>query len=435
MMKNIAIIGAGPMGLTTAYYLTNHGYKPVIFESDDRIGGMSASFNFNGQDIERYYHFINLPDKYLFSLLKELNIYESLRWNQTRMGLFCEDNNGNMRIYNFENPFDLLKFNKTTLISRLRYGFHIFASKFLRNLKDLDNISAKEWIINWEGKEGYEHFWRALFEKKFFELSDPLSAAWIASRIRRVANSRHSIFHESLGFLEGGTQLLLNKLENHILDKGGKILLNSQVTHIEISGDKGGGKIRTVDLLSENFDIIVLTIPLPYLSNIISNLPFKYLNRVTKIQNIGCVCVIFELKKPLTDKFWLNIDIKDWEIPGIIEYSNLRRLKSSYVYIPFYSPHSHANWMLNNEEFILKARKYIKVINQNSAETEVSASAFRYNYAQPVCPPGFLNILPDYQTGLLGILAADTSHSYFEDRSINESIRIAKELSDIVIKI
>jgi NADPH-dependent glutamate synthase beta subunit-like oxidoreductase len=41
-------IGAGPMGLAVAYQLVKDGYKPVVYEADDRIGGMTASFYFDG---------------------------------------------------------------------------------------------------------------------------------------------------------------------------------------------------------------------------------------------------------------------------------------------------------------------------------------------------------------------------------------------------
>ena len=53
-MKKIAVIGAGPMGLAVAYQLTIDGYEPVLFEADDRVGGMAAVFDFDGIDIERY---------------------------------------------------------------------------------------------------------------------------------------------------------------------------------------------------------------------------------------------------------------------------------------------------------------------------------------------------------------------------------------------
>jgi protoporphyrinogen oxidase len=55
--KRIAVLGAGPMGLAVAYQLARDGHQPVVFEADDRVGGMTAMFDFAGLQIERYYHF------------------------------------------------------------------------------------------------------------------------------------------------------------------------------------------------------------------------------------------------------------------------------------------------------------------------------------------------------------------------------------------
>ena len=38
--EKIAIVGSGPAGLTCAYYLAEHGYKPTVFEKDEKPGGM-----------------------------------------------------------------------------------------------------------------------------------------------------------------------------------------------------------------------------------------------------------------------------------------------------------------------------------------------------------------------------------------------------------
>ena len=38
--KKIAIIGGGPAGLSCAYFLARLGYRPTIFEKEDRLGGM-----------------------------------------------------------------------------------------------------------------------------------------------------------------------------------------------------------------------------------------------------------------------------------------------------------------------------------------------------------------------------------------------------------
>lgn len=38
--QKIAIIGGGPAGLSCAYYLATRGYKPTVFEKNERLGGM-----------------------------------------------------------------------------------------------------------------------------------------------------------------------------------------------------------------------------------------------------------------------------------------------------------------------------------------------------------------------------------------------------------
>ena len=38
--KRIAIVGAGPSGLSCAYFLARLGYRPVVLEAAPRPGGM-----------------------------------------------------------------------------------------------------------------------------------------------------------------------------------------------------------------------------------------------------------------------------------------------------------------------------------------------------------------------------------------------------------
>ena len=71
-MSRFAIVGSGPMGLMAAMELLKHGHEVDVYERDDRIGGMSADFDFGGTRIERYYHFICKTDYSLFDLLAEL---------------------------------------------------------------------------------------------------------------------------------------------------------------------------------------------------------------------------------------------------------------------------------------------------------------------------------------------------------------------------
>ena len=86
MSQRIAVLGAGPMGLAVAYQLARDGHRPVVFEADDRVGGMTASFDFSGLEIERYYHFHCTSDTAFLQVLEELGIADKMRWVETRMG-------------------------------------------------------------------------------------------------------------------------------------------------------------------------------------------------------------------------------------------------------------------------------------------------------------------------------------------------------------
>jgi protoporphyrinogen oxidase len=175
--KNIAVVGAGPMGLTTAYKLLLAGHHVTLYEADKIIGGMSASFNFDGLKIERYYHFICKSDESLFSLLKELGIEDSLKWRDTKMGYFFKD-----KVRPWGDPIALLKFPQIGMISKIRYGLMAFIATKRSDWQKLDQVGAVEWLKKWVGEKTYDVLWKPLFELKLYQYSDTVSAAWIWSR-------------------------------------------------------------------------------------------------------------------------------------------------------------------------------------------------------------------------------------------------------------
>jgi protoporphyrinogen oxidase len=78
------------MGLAVAYQLVQDGYRPVVFEADDRVGGMTAMFDFAGLRIERYYHFHCTSDEAFLQVLGELGISQKMNWVETKMGYFYQ---------------------------------------------------------------------------------------------------------------------------------------------------------------------------------------------------------------------------------------------------------------------------------------------------------------------------------------------------------
>ena len=90
MRERIAVLGAGPMGLAVAYQLALDGHQPVVFEADDRVGGMAAAFDFGGVQIERYYHFHCTSDSGYLTMLDELGLADQMHWVETKMGYWYQ---------------------------------------------------------------------------------------------------------------------------------------------------------------------------------------------------------------------------------------------------------------------------------------------------------------------------------------------------------
>ncbi|EDZ99587.1 conserved hypothetical protein [Burkholderia sp. H160] len=70
----------------------------------------------------------------------------------------------------------------------------------------------------------------------------------------------------------------------------------------------------------------------------------------------------------------------------------------------------------------------MKVNPRLTSDDFIEVRASRYRYAQPVCEPGFLDRQPPIQLPVEGLLVADTSYYYPEDRGISESIGLARKM-------
>jgi protoporphyrinogen oxidase len=426
MNKNIAVIGAGPMGLAVAYQLVQDGYTPVIYEADDRIGGMTASFDFNGLNIERYYHFHCTSDVDFLQILDELNISQEMNWAETKMSYFYKN-----RLQPWGNPVALFLFKGLDLFSKIRYGLFAFLSTKRKKWDDLDKLEATNWIKKWVGMNAWDLLWRQLFDLKFYEFSNNLSAAWIWSRIHRIGNSRYNLMKEKLGYLNGGSSTLLKSLENVINNKGGRIVLNARIEKICIEKDIVQGVIGPKGFIKH--DVVFSTIALPYVAKIMPDLPVNILNMYKSKKNIAVVCVIVKLKKSLTKSFWLNITDDSMKIPGVVEYSNLMPMKDKIVYIPYYMPNDNPLFRQTDQEFINIIKGYLVRINKDITENDIiDCHVNRVRYAQPICEPNYLKTLPPVKLPIEGLFVADTSYYYPEDRGISESIGFGRKMAKMI---
>ena len=416
------------MGLAAAHRAVTVGHQVTVVEAAPEAGGMAAHFDLKGMSIERFYHFVCKADAPTFALLDELGIGSKMRWVPTSMGYYTKG-----ALHPWGDPLSLLRFPHLTLIEKFRYGLLMFISTKRDSWDVLERTSAKDWITRWCGESVYEKLWRPLFDLKFYQHADNVSASWIWTRIRRVGRSRKSLFQEEMGYIEGGSETLIHTLVAAIKAGGGTIRLAEPVTKVRVENGRAVGVETPTGFIPA--DAVISTVPTPFVSTMVRDLPEASRAAYDAIENIGVTCLVLRFKKSVSKNFWVNVVDPDMPIPGIIEFSNLRPVPGgeTVVYVPYYMPVDNPLWNRSDETFVTEAMACLARINPDVRPEDLLASHVgRLRYAQPVCPLGFADLIPPVQTPIAGLQIADTCFYYPEDRGISEGIRLGRAMADAV---
>lgn len=417
----LLVIGAGPMGLAAAYYAAKAGWKVEVLEAGDRPGGMAAHFDFNGLSLERFYHFCCRSDVDTTALLAELGL-PPISWVPTKMGYFVDG-----KLHPWGDPISLLTFPGMSLFEKVRYGLQAYLSTKRSDWRRLDQISAADWFRAWCGPRVYDKLWRPLFELKFYEHAESISAAWVWQRIKRLGRSRRSLFQEELGYIEGGSEALVTALTNAIENLDGTIHLRTPASRLLIAEGAAHG-VETADGRRFEASQVISTVAMPYAAAMLADHP-DLASSYAQFENVGVVCVVHQLAQPVTPNFWVNISDPTIDAPGFVEFSNLRPLDRHIVYVPYYVPADNPAFGRPDESFIEESFGYLQRVNAAlSASDRIASHVARLRYAQPVCDVGFADKIPDPQTPAAGLQIADTCFYYPEDRGVSESIGYARRL-------
>jgi protoporphyrinogen oxidase len=415
------------MGLAAAYRAVKDGHQVDVLEAAPEPGGMAGHFDFGGISLERFYHFVCRSDQPTIDLLGELGIGDKLHWIPTSMGFFFRG-----RLREWGNPIALLRLSGLGLGAKLRYALFAYICTKRETWPALETVSAKAWIIRWCGQKTYDELWRPLFDLKFYEFADDISAAWMWTRMRRVGRSRKSMMQEELGYIEGGSKVLVDALVGAIEAGGGRVHLRSGAVRMTTEA----GSVSGVETATRHFaaDRVVCTLPIPLVSGLVPDLPVAWKQSYAAMRNIGICCVILKLKRSVSPHFWVNMSGVHFEIPGIIEFSNLRPLENTIVYAPYYMPATNRKWSWSDQQLIDDAMECVMTLNPAlTREDMLDAKVSRLRHAQPICEPGFAGKLPPIQTGIHGLQVADTSFYYPEDRSIAESVKLGQQMASAIV--
>ena len=423
-MKSLIVVGGGITGLASAYLAAKAGVRVTVLEGAPSMGGLLGTFAVGGTRLEYFYHHAFTRDVELLWLLRELGLEDRMQFRSATMGVYRAGHN-----YPFNAPADLLRFKPMGWGDKARFALTSLYLARAAQWQTHENVPALDWFYRHAGRQTTESLWEPLLRVKFGPYADKIPLAWMIGRLRQRVNSRKG-GQEKLGYLNGSLHVLLEALLRALEKLGVRLLTDAAVRSVTVQN----GAVTALQTVAGEFtaDACLFTIPTPQLAELLHPVAAGYAAQLRQIEYFGAVCTVLELSRPLSSTYWLNIADPGFPFGGIIEHTNLIPA-SDYqgrhlVYLSRYfaasdelatmSPAATQNLMLAG----------LKKIYPDLADADIlKVQVFSSRTAAVVCDLNFSKKVPAGRTPLQRRYLATMAHVYPDERSCNNSVRVAAE--------
>ena len=440
----VAVIGAGVAGLAAGHRLAKQGDVVDVYERWPGLGGQVATLDLgDGTLLERYYHHLFTTDAAIAALYDEVGL--EIDWLPSSMGVFSGG-----RSYGFTTPLDLLRFTAMSLRGRLRMGVAtVLLQRRNKEVEPFENVTAHDWVRANMGPEAWDVLWGPLLRGKYGPRANEISMAWLWSKLtlRRRLEGKEAR-GEMLGYPRGGFQPLLERLRESIEGAGGRVLIDRPAK--SISAADGGFEVtagapdsfrrghdpREFEPFGEpeQYDAVIATVPSDVFAGLLDpaladRLDPRCVAGTATIPYQTALCVILELNRQFGRFYWTNVADESLPFIGLIEQTNLigpehyggRHL----LYVANYLEPTDPLLDLDYDELVRAYAPGLKAVNPDFDTSWIrNRWIFREPAAQPVVTLGYRERMPPLATGVPGLILANTTQIYPEDRGTNYSVEL-----------
>jgi protoporphyrinogen oxidase len=299
----------------------------------------------------------------------------------------------------------------------------------LAKWREYEDVAAFDWLNRYAGRTTAESLWQPMLKVKFGPYADRVPLAWLIGRLRQRMNSRKR-GAEKLGYLRGSLSTLLDALLAELKRLDVTLIANAPVTKCRIeSGTMTSLKTTDDEFVGGDF---LFTVPSPVIAKLLAESQPAEAAKHAAIEYFGAICVVLEMSAPLGTVYWLNVADPDFPFGGVIEQTNMipaSEYNGSHIaYLSRYVTKDEPLWKMTDaevEETMLAALR--RMHPELTADRLKKFYVFRTATAATVCDLNFSRRVPECHTSINRMYVANMCHIYPDERSVNNSIRVATE--------
>lgn len=443
--KTAIIIGAGPAGLTAAYeLLEKSNIHPIVIEKENFVGGISRTVNYKGNRIDIGGHRFFTKNEQVQKIWNELmpiqgepSIDDKILNNEKNLHIGGPDpekvdnvflvRRRISRILYLRKFFDypislkLRTILNLGLVNTLKAGIGYVWSSLFKRKED----SLEDFMINRFGIKLYKMFFEDYTEKVWGKKPREISASWGAQRIKGLSlrkaiisaitkpfrkkdllqkNTETSLI-ENFSYPKKGPGQFWETMANKIVEKGGQVILNTNVDKISLVNGKinilkcsSHGKVKEI-----NADYVFSSMPIcdliksidaevpKEIYDIATNLPYRDFMTVgllvnkLKIKNTTSIKTVSNI----VPDCWIYIQEPDVKLGRIQVFNNWSPYMVSdfennvWIGLEYFCNEDDKLWKMSDDEFINFAIDEVVKIGIIDKEDVLDQIRIKVNKAYP----------------------------------------------------
>nr|MBA2420848.1 hypothetical protein [Thermoleophilaceae bacterium] len=286
--------------------------------------------------------------------------------------------------------------------------------------------------------------------------AEDISMAWLWSKLtlRRQIKGAEAR-GEVLGYPRGTFEPLFGRLSEEVEARGGRVLIDRPaariarregrfvVTAAAPESFRRGHDPRAFEPEGEeSYHAVLATVPNRVFEALLEpslarDLADGYLARLRSIEYHAALCLVLELDRGFSPFYWTNVADRGLPFVGLIEQERLVGAEAlsgrHFLYVANYTAQDDRLLSLGADALLSEYEPGLRRVNPAFERSWVRERwLFSEPDAQPIVTPGYRERRPPLQTGVDGLLLANTTQVYPEDRGTNYAVRLGREAASLL---